>query len=228
MSEISVPGYEAVYRVDDEPSGLKAFIAIHSTVLGPAVGGIRAWTYISEDAALKDAMRLAEGMTYKSALAGLPWGGGKAVLFGEKTTASLERFGEAVELLKGKYITAKDVGINGKDLSIIQRKTTHILGVEGTSGSSGDPSSATAWGVYHGIRASVQRGLGGKSLSGVRIAIQGLGGVASSLLKHIISEGAVVLACDVNSQAVDRVREQYGDLVEIVSPGRITDVTCDV
>jgi len=228
MSEVTVPGFEAVYRVDDEASGLKAFIAVHSTVLGPAVGGLRAWNYISEDAALQDALRLAEGMTYKSALAGLPWGGGKGVLFGEKTPSSLAHFGEVVELLKGKYITAKDVGINGEDLAAIKRKTTHVLGVEGTPGSSGDPSAATAFGVFHGIRASVRRGFGAKSLSGVKVAVQGLGGVANALLKHLISDGAVVAACDVNSQAVEKIKIMHGGMVEIVSPGRITDVACDV
>ncbi len=228
MNKISVPGFEAVYRVEDEPSGLKAFIAIHSTVLGPAVGGLRSWKYANEDAALQDALKLAEGMTYKAALAELPWGGGKAVLFGEKSASALERFGEAVEILQGKYITAKDVGINGEDLAAIKRKTPHVLGIVGSEGSSGDPSSATAWGVFHGIRSSVERGLGTKSLSGVKIAVQGLGGVAGFLIKHLVSDGARVMACDVNPQAVERIRAQYEDLVEIVSPSRITDTACDV
>jgi leucine dehydrogenase len=228
MDKVFVPGFESVCRVEDSKSGLKAFIAIHSTALGPAVGGLRAWKYADEDAALKDVLKLAEGMTYKAALAGLPWGGGKAVLFGEKSTAALERFGDVLEILKGKYITAKDVGIGAQDLASIKRKTSHILGVEGTPGSSGDPSPATAYGVYHGIRASVQRALEAKSLSGVKIAVQGLGGVAFSLLGHLISDGAVISACDVSAQAVERVRAKFGDMVDIVSPTRILDVSCDV
>jgi leucine dehydrogenase len=169
-------------------------------------------------------------MTYKAAISGLKWGGGKAVIIGDsktaKTPALLERFGEMVDRLGGNYITAKDVGIGSDDLRIVKRKTPHVLGIDGEPGSSGDPSPGTAWGVYQGIRASAQIALGAQSLQGLTIALQGLGSVSYYMLDHLASEGAKLIGCDVDAQAIARATQKHK--IEIVSPDAIYDVACDI
>lgn len=225
-------GHEAeqVVYCNDDRVGLKAIVSMHSTVLGPATGGCRMWAYDNEQAALEDVLRLSKGMTYKASLAGLNWGGGKAVIIGnpktQKTRALLERYGEFVERLGGHYITAKDVGIGSEDLAIVKTKTRHVLGIDGEAGSSGDPSPATAWGVYHGMRAAVKKALGAHSMKGLRISMQGLGSVSYYLLEHLTAEGAEVIGCDIDSAAVERAVEKYG--IETVRPEAIYDVPCDV
>jgi len=230
FDEIKNDSYEQIIYCHDPKVGLKAIIAVHSTVLGPAVGGCRMWHYHDENEALTDVLRLSKGMTYKAAVANLKWGGGKSVIIGDphkdKTPELLHRFGEFVERLGGNYITAKDVGIGAEDLREIKTNTHHILGIEGESNSSGDPSPATAWGVYHGMKSAVKAGFGSESLKGIRVALQGLGSVSHSLLGHLVKEGAVVTGCDVEKEAIDRARNEYG--IEIVSPEAIYDVDCDV
>jgi leucine dehydrogenase len=222
--------FEQIVYCHDPRLGLKAIISLHSTVLGPATGGCRMWNYESEEQALDDVLRLSKGMTYKASMAGLDWGGGKAVIIGDPKTAKnpqlLARFGEFVDRLGGNYITAKDVGITSDDLKAIKSRTRHVLGIEGEPGSSGDPSPATAWGVFHGMRAAARHGLGAGSLSGITVALQGLGTVSSYLLDHLKADGAQVIGCDIDPAAVERAQRKHG--IETVSPDAIHDVPCDI
>ena len=229
FEKIYSEGFEQVVFCNDPSVGLKAIISIHSSVLGPALGGCRVWDYASETEALFDALRLAKGMTYKAALAGLEWGGGKAVIMidSKKTTDKLfQRFGEYVNRLNGHYITAKDVGISAENLRMIKTKTPHIVGIEGEEGSGGDPSIATAVGVYHGMRACARYVFGSESLDGMKIALQGLGSVSYFLLEYLIGEGAQVIGCDIDMGAIEKVLKKYN--IEIVSPDRIESVECDI
>jgi leucine dehydrogenase len=227
---IEKDAFEQIVYFNDPKFGLKAIVAMHSTVLGPAVGGVRMWNYPTESEALNDVLRLSKGMTYKAAISGLNWGGGKAVIIGDaktqKTKALLERYGQFVERLGGHYVTAKDVGINGEDLSIIKTKTRYVLGVASERDGSGDPSPATAFGVYCGMKAAAKEAFGSESLKGVRIAIQGLGAVSQSLLEHLHSEGAILFGADVDSLAIEKARTKGP--IEIVSPDSIYDVKCDI
>ena len=230
FEQISPDGFEQVVFCSDPKVGLKAIISMHSTVLGPATGGCRMWAYANEQEALTDVLRLSRGMTYKNSLAGLDWGGGKAVIIGDaktqKNPAMLKRYGEFVEKLNGNYITAKDVGIGSEDLALVKSKTRHVLGIEGEANSSGDPSPATAWGVYHGMKASAQHAFKSSSLKGVRVALQGLGSVSYYLLEHLAAEGAQVVGCDIDAAVIDRAVKKYG--IEIVQPEAIYDVSCDI
>ncbi len=223
-------GHEQIIFCNDKRVGLKAIIAIHDTTLGAATGGCRMYPYASEGEALEDALRLSRGMTYKAAITNLKMGGGKSVIIGDsktqKTPELLKRFGEFVESLKGSYVTAKDVGIGGEDLKIIRTKTSHVLGIEGLEGSSGDPSSYTAWGVFNGIKACAQHVYGNDSLKGKRIALQGLGYVSYHLLKHLVKEGAVVVGADVDEKAVKKCQAEFG--ISIVSPDDILFQDCDI
>lgn len=228
--KIRPEGFEQIVYCNDSKTGLRAIIALHSLALGPATGGCRMWNYASEDEALNDVLRLSKGMTYKASLAGLDWGGGKAVIMGDskkdKTPQLLEKFGEFVERSGGHYITAKDVGISSDDLRVIKGKTRHVLGIDGEPGSSGDPSPATAWGVYHGMRASARFAFNAGSLKGLKIALQGLGSVSYYLIEHLVAEGANVVGCDIEEAMIQRAIKNYG--IEIVSPDKIYDVECDI
>ena len=230
FEKIQSEGFEQIVYCQDAKVGLKAIISLHSTVLGPATGGCRMWNYASEEEALVDVLRLSQGMTYKASLAGLDWGGGKAVLIGDpkkgKTPEMLKRFGEYVDRLGGHYITAKDVGIGADDLRLIKQKTRHVLGIEGDVGSSGDPSPATAYGVYQGMRACAQFAFKSSSLKNLKVALQGLGSVSYYLLEYLASEGVKVVGCDIDSAMVERAVKKYG--IEIVSPDAIYDVACDI
>ncbi|HUP57737.1 MAG TPA: Glu/Leu/Phe/Val dehydrogenase [Bdellovibrionota bacterium] len=222
--------FEQIVFCNDSKVGLKAIIGVHSTVLGPATGGCRMWAYESEQAALTDVLRLSKGMTYKASISGLNWGGGKAVIIGDpktvKTPELLRRYGEFVDRLGGTYITAKDVGIGSDDLRQVKTRTKHVLGIDGEPGSSGDPSPATAWGVYHGMLACAKHALGSSSLKGLTIAIQGLGSVAFYLIEHLKKEGANVIGCDIDPKSIDRAVKAYG--IEIVKPEAIYDVPCEI
>lgn len=222
--------FEQIVYCNDNRTGLRAIIAMHSTVLGPAVGGCRMWKYGNEAEALNDVLRLSKGMTYKASISGLNWGGGKAVIIGDSKTDKkpemLERFGEYVNRLGGHYVTAKDVGIGSDDLRVVKRKTEHVLGIDGEEGSSGDPSPATAFGVYHGMKASAQHAYGTSSLKGLKIALQGLGSVAYYLLGYLSEEGAQLVGCDIDQAVIDRASKKYP--IEIVKPEAIYDVPCDI
>lgn len=219
--------YEQLVFCYDETSGLKAIIAIHDTTLGPALGGTRMWTYDSEDEAVLDALRLARGMTYKAACAGLNLGGGKTVIIGDprkdKSEELWRAFGRFVQSLNGRYITAEDVGTSVEDMDIVAEETEYVTGVSGTSG---DPSPVTAFGVYKGMKACANEVYGTPSLEGKTIAIQGLGHVGYHLAKHIAEEGGKLIVTDIFEDRVKRVVEEFG--AEAVDPDDIYSQDVDI
>src|SRR5919108_771034 len=199
--------HEEVIFWSDKSSRLRAIIAIHNTVLGPAVGGCRMWPYESFDEALDDVLRLSRGMTYKAAAAGLNLGGGKAVIIGDarvdKSEVLFRSFGRFVDGLQGRYITAEDVGTSVEDMAYVLRETPFVTGFDRSLGGSGDPSPVTALGVLHGMKACVKRRLGQDSLEGLRVTVQGLGHVGSRMVEHLITDGAQVTVTDVNPRLVE-------------------------
>jgi leucine dehydrogenase len=211
-----------------EPScGYKGIIAIHNTTLGPALGGTRFWNYGSDEEAFVDALRLSRGMTYKAAVAGLNLGGGKSVIVGDpKTTRREEIFrahGRFVESLKGRYITAEDVGTSVGDMDYVHMETEHVTGRGDTSG---DPSPVTAYGVYRGIKASALQKLGSDELRGRRVTVQGVGHVGYYLCQYLAGEGAELIVTDIDQDRVSRVVQEFG--AEAVAPDAIYDVEAEV
>jgi len=227
--QIASMGHEQLVICYDEPTGLKAIIGIHNTVLGPALGGSRLWNYRSEEEAVRDVLRLSRGMTFKAAISGLNLGGGKAVLIGDpkmKTEAYLRRFGRFVESLGGRYITAEDVNMNTQDMSYISMETKHVTGLPDVKGGHGDPSPITAFGTYQGMKAAAKVAFGTDSLNGKKIAIQGVGQVGKGLLNHIVKEGAKVYITDVFEERLQTVARETGAIA--VDPGEIYDVDMDI
>ncbi|MCF8330608.1 MAG: leucine dehydrogenase [Crocinitomicaceae bacterium] len=224
---MSVMGHEQVLFCNDSATGLKAIIAIHNTVLGPALGGTRMWTYSNEIEALNDVLRLSKGMTYKNSISGLNLGGGKAVIIGDartmKSEALFRRFGKFVESLAGNYITAEDVGISPSDMNWVNMETNHVAGLPGKSG---DPSPVTAYGVYMGMKACAKVQFGSDSLEGKTIAVQGVGHVGEYLVKHLAAEKANVVITDIHEETLKRVANEYG--VKVVAPNEIYDVPMDI
>jgi valine dehydrogenase (NAD+) len=206
-------GHEQVVFCHDAPTGLRAIIAIYSTALGPALGGTRFYPYPSEDAALADVLNLARAMAYKNALAGLDHGGGKAVIIGDparlKSEALLRAYGRFVQSLSGRYITACDVGTYSEDMDIVARECRHVTGRTEPNGGAGDSSVLTAFGVFQGMRAAAEHAWGTSSLEGRRVGVEGVGKVGRRLVDHLIEAGAQVSICDVNPDAVRRVRERH-------------------
>ena len=207
--------HEQVVFCYDEPSGLNAIIAIHSTALGPAAGGCRLWRYETDDEALTDVLRLSQGMSYKNAMAGLKFGGGKAVIVKtgdfSGSDALYERFGELVEDLNGAYVTAEDVGMSVEIMQTIGRRTKHVSGLprqEGRAG--GDPSPKTSWGVFKGIEAAVRFKLGRETVDGLKVAIQGVGNVGYYLSKYLASAGAKLVVADIDEERVKRICVEFG------------------
>ena len=205
--------YEQLVICQDEASGLKAIIAIHDTTLGPALGGTRMWTYASEEEAIEDALRLARGMTYKNAAAGLDLGGGKTVIIGDpkkdKNPELFRAFGRFIEGLNGRYITAEDVGTTEEDMDLIHLETDYVTGVS-DAGSSGNPSPVTAFGVYKGMKAAAKEAFGSDSLEGKTVAVQGVGNVAYALCEYLHEEGAKLIVTDINKEAVQRAVDAFG------------------
>lgn len=222
--------YEQLVFCQDHQSGLKAIIAIHDTTLGPALGGTRMWTYESEEAAVEDVLRLARGMTYKNAAAGLNLGGGKTVIIGDprkdKSEALFRAFGRYIQGLNGRYITAEDVGTTVEDMDIIREETDFVTGISPAYGSSGNPSPITAYGVYRGMKAAAKEAFGTDSLEGKVVAIQGVGNVAYSLCRHLHDEGAKLIVTDINKEAVQRAVKEFS--ASAVEPNEIYDVECDI
>lgn len=224
--------HEAVHFVRDRDSGLTAVIAIHSTHLGPAGGGTRFWHYDDNDRAVTDALRLSRGMSYKNAMAGLPMGGGKAVILadpkGTKTEAMLEAFGAAVDGLGGRYVTAEDVGMSVANLVTIAKCTPYVSGLpvakEGSAG--GDPGPFTAMGIYLGLKAAVKFKLGRDDLKGVRVAVQGTGSVGGGLARLLAKDGADLLLADVNTGRAELLAGELG--ARTVAPGAIMAQEVDV
>ncbi|MFV8827987.1 branched-chain amino acid dehydrogenase [Alkalihalobacterium sp. APHAB7] len=222
--------YEQVVVCQDKESGLKAIIAIHDTTLGPALGGTRMWMYESEEAAFEDALRLARGMTYKNAAAGLNLGGGKTVIIGDprkdKNEEMFRAFGRFIQGLNGRYITAEDVGTTVADMDLIHEETDYVTGISPAFGSSGNPSPVTAYGVYVGMKAAAKAGFGTDSLEGKTIAVQGVGNVAYNLCRHLHEEGANLVVTDINKEAVQRVVDEFG--AKAVDINDIYEVDCDI
>lgn len=221
-------GFEQVVFCNDVETGLKAIIAIHDTTLGPALGGVRMWNYNSEEEALRDVLRLAKGMTYKNAAAGLNLGGGKAVIIGDpkkdKSEALFRSFGRFVETLNGRYITAEDVGTFEEDMDYIHMETEYVTGTSRKG--AGDPSPVTALGIYYGMKQAAKEAFGSDSLKGLTIAVQGVGQVAYHLCKHLHEEGAELIVTDINEEAVERAVKEFA--ATSVKPDEIYDVDCDI
>jgi leucine dehydrogenase len=230
FSQLEAFGHQKVVFCNDPHTGLKAIIAIHDTTLGPALGGTRMWAYKTEADALNDVLRLSKTMTYKSAVAGLNLGGGKAVIIGDshkdKTEALLRKFGRFIKNLNGEFITATDVGTNPRDMEYIRMETEHVMGVPETIGGSGDPSPITAMGVYMGIKACVKELYGNDTLTGRSIIVQGVGQVGENLVKLLCDENAKVYASDINEENVRQVAKKYG--AEVVSNNSIFDINADI
>ena len=230
ITEIPVEGYEKVVRCDDPESGLKALISVHDTTLGPALGGMRMWSYLSDQEALTDVNRLAQGMTYKSAVAETGLGGGKSVIIGnaktEKSEALFLAMGRLVDSLEGKYTTAEDVGTSVEDMVIVRQETKHVTGLPREMGSSGDPSPYTARGVFLGMRACLERALSTSDFKDVRVAVQGCGNVARFLIGHLAEAGATLYVTDIVQEKVQLMIDKHG--VESVAPEDIYDVECEV
>ncbi|WP_409369861.1 Leu/Phe/Val dehydrogenase [Lysinibacillus sp. 38-6] len=222
--------YEQLVFCQDEASGLKAIIAIHDTTLGPALGGARMWTYASEENAIEDALRLARGMTYKNAAAGLNLGGGKTVIIGDpfkdKNEEMFRALGRFIQGLNGRYITAEDVGTSVTDMDLIHEETNYVTGISPAFGSSGNPSPVTAYGVYRGMKAAAKEAFGTDSLEGRTISVQGLGNVAYKLCEYLHNEGAKLVVTDINQAAIDRVVNDFG--AKAVAPEEIYAQDVDI
>ena len=213
FNNIHFMGHEQIVFCNDKETGLKAIIAIHDTTLGPALGGTRMWDYVNDYEALQDVLRLSRGMSFKAAISGLELGGGKAVIIGDsnkKTIPLILKFGEFVESLNGKYITAKDVGMTTKEMEIINEKTKHVTGIPESMGGSGDPSPVTAYGVYMGMKASAKHKWGNDSLKGRKILVQGgAGHVGQCLINHLIQEDAELIINDINQEELEKLVRKY-------------------
>ncbi len=229
FDRIGADDYEQVVFCHDRGSGLRAIVAVHSTRLGPALGGTRFYPYASEDEGLEDVLRLAKGMTYKAAAAGLDLGGGKAVIFGDpdrdKSEALLRAYARHVDALGGRYLTAEDVGTTQADMDIVRRETRFVTGVSRELGGSGDPSAATAYGLLWAMKAVALRLWGDTSLVGRHIALAGVGKVGTALIAHLAEEHARITVADVTPAAVDRAVAEVG--AEAVAVEKIHAVDCD-
>ena len=230
IGQMNLYNHEQVVFCNDNATGLKAIIAIHNTVLGPALGGTRMWNYANEMEALNDVLRLSRGMTYKSSVAGLNLGGGKAVIIGDskkiKSEALLRRFGKFVDSLGGKYITAEDVAMTSRDMEIINMETDHVSGLPENMGGSGDPSPVTAYGVYVSMKASAKEVWGSDSLSGKKVLVQGIGHVGEVLVSHLTKEGAKVYINDISEERLKQTADKYK--AEVVAADKMFDLDIDV
>lgn len=222
--------HEQILFCNDNATGLKAIIAIHNTVLGPSLGGTRFWNYNNELEALTDVLRLSRGMTYKSSVAGLNLGGGKAVIIGDpkkiKNEALLRRFGKFVNSLGGKYITAEDVAMSSRDMEIIKMETNYVSGLPVNMGGSGDPSPVTAYGVYVSMKASAKEAFGSDKLAGKKILVQGIGNVGMHLVEHLTKEGAKVYIYDITEERVKHAITHYN--AEFVTADKMFDLDIDI
>ncbi|APE29004.1 Leu/Phe/Val dehydrogenase [Aurantiacibacter gangjinensis] len=230
-TEADFDEHERVEVVHDRASGLTAIIALHSTHLGPGAGGTRFWHYADPANGMRDALRLSRGMSYKNAMAGLPMGGGKAVVLldagGKKTTAMLHAFGDAVEAMGGQYVTAEDVGATVDDMVAVATRTQHVCGLpvdEDDAG--GDPGPFTAMGIYHGIKAAVAHKIGKDSMDGVHVAIQGVGSVGGGVARLLAKDGARLTMADVDDKRAKALADELDG--EAVAADQIMSTTCDV
>ncbi|MBA3649668.1 MAG: Glu/Leu/Phe/Val dehydrogenase [Chitinophagales bacterium] len=222
--------HEQVVFCYDKATGLKSIIAIHNTILGPSLGGTRFWNYSNDHAALKDALRLSRGMTYKAAITGLHLGGGKAVIIGDprkdKTETLLRRYGKFVESLNGKYITAEDVGTSSSDMEYIARETSFVTGLPEYMGGGGDPSPFTAYGVYLGMKASAKEVYGNDSLQGKKVVVQGVGHVGEHLVALLEKEGSIIYITDIFEDRLAAISNAHR--VTVVPPEEVYNVDADI
>jgi len=230
-TEADYDEHELVQLVHDRASGLTAIIALHSTHLGPGAGGTRFWHYADPQGAMRDALRLSRGMSYKNAMAGLPMGGGKAVVVLDaqrtKTPDMLAAFGDAIDALGGRYVTAEDVGASEADMVAISQRTPHVCGLPAGEGElGGDPGPFTAMGIFLGIKAAVAHKLGRSSVAGVRIALQGCGSVGGGVARLLAQEGARLTLADIDSARAKSLASELG--TEAVEADAIMGVACDV
>ncbi len=223
-------GHEQIAFCNDPASGLRSIIAIHSTVLGPSLGGIRMWNYSSHHEALIDVMRLSRGMTFKAAISGLNAGGGKAVVIGDaqkkKDEALMRRFGKFVDGLGGQYVTAEDVSMTTQDMQYIGMETSYVTGLPESMGGGGDPSPVTAYGTYMGMKAAAQRVFGTDNLAGKRVSVQGVGSVGRNLAQLLIRESAIVFVSDISPGKLEAIAKMKG--VEVVDPQELYDLDVDI
>jgi leucine dehydrogenase len=230
ITQMAIHNHEQILFCNDNATGLKAIIAVHNTILGPSLGGTRFWNYNNEAEALTDVLRLSRGMTYKSSVAGINLGGGKAVIIGDpkklKNEALLRRFGKFVNSLGGKYITAEDVAMTSRDMEIIKMETDYVSGLPENMGGSGDPSPVTAYGVYVSMKASARETWGNDSLNGKKVLVQGIGHVGEVLVSHLTKEGAKVYVNDINQERLKEVANKYK--AEVVSADTMFDLDIDI
>ncbi len=213
ITRLDIASHETVLRVRDAALGLTGFVALHSTQLGPAAGGLRMRPYASEDAALTDALRLSQGMTYKNAAAGLPLGGGKAVIMGDpsaKTRDQLRAFARAIDTLGGRYWTAEDMGMSPTDMAEMAGETRFVAGLPDGKFASGDPSPITARGIFNAIRITARHRFGSADLTGRRVAVQGLGHVGAHLCDLLHGAGAALIVADIDAARVTQAQARYG------------------
>ena len=222
--------YEQLLVAVDKNSGLRAFVCIHDTTLGPSLGGVRIWPHATEADALADVLRLARAMTYKSAAAGLDFGGGKGLIWADPRTgvseAAIRAFARHVDSLGGRYITTEDVGVTPEHLVAMSKETRHVVGLPAHLGGSGNTSHITGFGVYRGMKAAVREAFGVDCLKDMTVAVQGFGKVASSLVGHLLAAGARIIVTDVNREALERARLLNCRVLD--DPDAIYDVQCDV
>jgi leucine dehydrogenase len=226
FNEINFDNHEQVVFASEAKSGLRAIIAVHNTNLGPAMGGCRMWNYATEAEAVRDALRLSRGMTYKNAVAGLPIGGGKSVIIGnpktDKTPALFEALGEALERLGGRYVTAEDVGTSPADMAYVAGKTRFVAGL----GDRGDPSPFTALGCFVGAQAAVKHQFKRDSFDGLTVALQGLGHVGYDYARRLHAAGAKLVVADIDQNSLKRAQEEFG--AQVVDINAIYDVEADI
>lgn len=230
FTELQRRGHEQVAFCSDRESGLQAIIAIHNTVLGPALGGTRMWMYRSDEDALRDVLRLSSAMTYKASIAGLNLGGGKAVIIGDpqkdKSEILFRTFGRFVEGLAGRYITAEDVGTDVRDMEFVRMETKYVTGISRALGGSGDPSPVTAYGIYVGMKACAHEVYGNDSLKGKTVAIQGIGHVGQHICGHLAKEGARLVVTDIYEDRAKSAVEKFK--AEFVPHEKIAEVQADI
>jgi len=222
--------HEEVLFFNDKETGLKGIIAVHNTVLGPSLGGCRIWNYANEAEALYDVLRLSRGMTYKSAISGINLGGGKSVIINADKSSRTEKFwkkfGEYVDSLNGKYITAEDVGTSTNEIAYIMQKTKHVSGKPLDAGGAGDPSPFTAFGVYLGMKAAAKIAYGTDNLAGKKVLVQGAGHVGQYLIAHLAKEKAIISIADINQQNITSISSKHN--VSVINPADVYDYEMDI
>lgn len=230
ITPVPSSSHEKIYHVEDSATGLQGYIAVHSTQLGPAAGGLRMRPYDSPDEALTDVKRLSRGMTYKNAAADLPLGGGKAVIIGDpmrdKTPALLRAFGQAIDILKGQYFTAEDMGMSPADMAHLAEVTPYVAGLSTGEFASGDPSPITARGIFNAVRTAQKHHSGSPELNGITVSVQGLGNVGWHLCVLLNAAGAKLIVTDTNADQLSRARVVLG--ATTVEPDQIYSVTADI